>query len=158
MNLPENKIQIITSSRFVDNYNKNNIIPIGSTIFPKRGGAIFTNKKRYIGKINIIADLNIMAIIPIHDKIVGLYGYFWMLSVDLKNLNNGSMIPQINNKDMIRLFVPLPTIEEQKEIVRILDSLLNKEQRTKELAEQILQKIDLMKKSILARAFRGELN
>ena len=56
------------------------------------------------------------------------------------------------------VYVKLPTIEEQKEIVRILDSLLAKEQRTKELAEQVLQKIDLMKKSILARAFRGELN
>ena len=48
-------------------------------------------------------------------------------------------------------------IDFREEIVRILDSLLAKEQRTKELAEQALQKIDLMKKAILARAFRGEL-
>lgn len=46
---------------------------------------------------------------------------------------------------------------EQKEIVRVIDSLLAKEQRTKEIAENILQEIDLLKKSILARAFRGEL-
>ena len=51
----------------------------------------------------------------------------------------------------------LPTIEEQKEIVRILDNLLSKEQRTKELAEQVINEVDLLKKSILARAFRGEL-
>lgn len=50
-----------------------------------------------------------------------------------------------------------PSLAEQKEIVRVLDSLLDKEQRTKEIAEKILQEIDLLKKSVLARAFRGEL-
>ena len=51
----------------------------------------------------------------------------------------------------------LPTIVEQAEIVRILDDLFAKEQQAKEAAEAVLEKIDLMKKAILARAFRGEL-
>lgn len=51
----------------------------------------------------------------------------------------------------------LPTIVEQAEIVRILDDLFTKEQQAKEAAEAVLEKIDLMKKAILARAFRGEL-
>lgn len=46
---------------------------------------------------------------------------------------------------------------EQTEIVRILDDLLAKEQQAKEAAEAVLEKIDLLKKPILARAFRGEL-
>lgn len=55
------------------------------------------------------------------------------------------------------LIIPLPSIEEQTEIVRILDDLLAKEQQAKEAAEKVLEQIDLIKKSILARAFRGEL-
>lgn len=51
----------------------------------------------------------------------------------------------------------LPTLPEQTEIVRIIDDLLAKEQQSKELAENALAKIELIKKSILARAFRGEL-
>ena len=51
----------------------------------------------------------------------------------------------------------VPTLEEQKEIVRILDSLFTKEQQAKEAAEAVLEKIELLRKSILARAFRGEL-
>lgn len=35
--------------------------------------------------------------------------------------------------------------------------MLSKEQQSKEAAEAVLDQIDLMKKSILARAFRGEL-
>lgn len=51
-------------------------------------------------------------------------------------------------------FIPL---DEQTEIVRILDGLLAKEQQAKEAAEKVLEQIDLTKKAILARAFRGEL-
>lgn len=51
----------------------------------------------------------------------------------------------------------LPKFNEQREIVRILDGSFAKEQQTKETAEAVLGRIDLMKKSILARAFRGEL-
>ena len=50
-----------------------------------------------------------------------------------------------------------PSNEEQLEIVHILDSLFAKEQQAKEAAEAVLEKIDMLKKSILARAFRGEL-
>lgn len=50
----------------------------------------------------------------------------------------------------------LPSIPEQTEIVRILDDFFSKEQKAKELCS-VLGNIDLIKKSILARAFRGEL-
>ena len=55
------------------------------------------------------------------------------------------------------LDIEIPPIDEQMEIVRILDQLFAKEQQSKEAAEAVLDQIDLMKKSILARAFRGEL-
>jgi len=51
----------------------------------------------------------------------------------------------------------IPSIVEQKEIVNILDNLLKNEQKAKELCD-VIDNIDLMKKSILARAFRGELS
>lgn len=51
----------------------------------------------------------------------------------------------------------LPSVPEQIEIVLILDDFLTKEQQSKEAAEAVLEQIDLIKKSILARAFRGEL-
>lgn len=53
--------------------------------------------------------------------------------------------------------IDVPLELEQMEIVHILDNLLVEEQQTKEAAEKVLDQIDLMKKSILARAFRGEL-
>ena len=52
---------------------------------------------------------------------------------------------------------PIPELNEQTEIVRILDSFFAKEQQAKEASVKVLEQIDLIKKSILARAFRGEL-
>lgn len=51
-----------------------------------------------------------------------------------------------------------PPVKEQIEIVRILDNLLEKEQKARELCDIIIKNIEQLKKSILARAFRGELN
>ena len=63
----------------------------------------------------------------------------------------------ISRKGLASLVIPLPSIEEQHEIVRLIDDLLARERAAQQAAEQALASIDLMKKSILARAFRGEL-
>lgn len=63
----------------------------------------------------------------------------------------------ISRKGLASLVIPLPSIEEQHEIVRLIDDLLERERSAQQAAEQALASIDLIKKSILARAFRGEL-
>lgn len=54
--------------------------------------------------------------------------------------------------------LPMASLDEQSEIIHLIDSLLEKEQWTKEASEAVLDQIELMKKSILARAFRGKLS
>ena len=66
-------------------------------------------------------------------------------------------MPKINQKVVSETPLILPETQEQAEIVRLLDDLLAKEQQAKEAAERVLEQIDLIKKAILARAFRGEL-
>lgn len=63
----------------------------------------------------------------------------------------------ISRKGIANMAIPVPECDEQKEIVRTLSVLFNKEQQAKEAAEAVLAQIDTMKKAILARAFRGEL-
>lgn len=69
----------------------------------------------------------------------------------------GMALAHFNVKGYSALTLELPTLPEQQEITRILDSLLEKEQQSKAAAEAVLEQIDLMKKAILAKAFRGEL-
>jgi len=69
----------------------------------------------------------------------------------------GSTMKNLNEKIVRNIPVPDFSREEQQKIVRILDSLLEKEQRARTLCQSVIGQVDLMKKAILARAFRGEL-
>lgn len=78
---------------------------------------------------------------------------YWNQIIDL---SSGIAQPGVNANKLKTINITVPPLEEQKEIVRILDNIFEKEQGTQELID-LIENIDLMKKSILARAFRGEL-
>lgn len=63
----------------------------------------------------------------------------------------------INAKKIGAFSFKVPSLAEQAEIIRILDNTFTKEKQAKEAAEAVLEQVDLMKKAILSRAFRGEL-
>lgn len=153
MNLVGNEREIVCSSRFVDDYSESQMIPSSSIIFPKRGGAIFTNKKRIVREA-LLADLNIMAITP---RINIELTYYWFLSVDLSTLNNGSNVPQINNKDIAPLCFPLPPLAEQQRIVDRIESLFAKLDEAKEKVQEVVDGFETRKAAILHKAFTGEL-
>lgn len=66
-------------------------------------------------------------------------------------------INNINTKELGNIDLMLPTLLEQREIVRIVNTLLTAEHSASETLSALFDQIDLLKKAILARAFRGEL-
>lgn len=74
-----------------------------------------------------------------------------------KNAKQAVNQASINQQDIKNVIINLPALSEQHEIVRLIDDLLARERAAQQATEQALVSIDLMKKSILARAFRGEL-
>lgn len=94
--------------------------------------------------------------------VVGDYLNYYLNSSKAKEYymqvkTDGVSQSNINAKKIGEFEIPLPTITEQHEIVRLIDDLLARERAAQQATEQALASIDLMKKSILARAFRGEL-
>lgn len=75
----------------------------------------------------------------------------------MRNKQRGATKIGLGLDDIRSLELLIPTREEQDEVVYILDNLLANEQQAKDAAEGVLEQIDLIKKAILARAFRGEL-
>lgn len=135
MNLPLNERYIRKSTSYVEyESNKKNIIPKGSTIFPKRGGAIFTNKKR-ITIEEICCDLNIMAVIP-EKKIHPEYLYMYFVLIDFSKLPNGSSIPQINNKDIGPLKISLPPLSLQQSFARKIEAIEAMKAKVKEAKKE----------------------
>lgn len=70
--------------------------------------------------------------------------------------SDGVSQSNINAEKLGDFDIPIPPIEEQNEIVKILDNLLGDESKIEELTK-LEEQIELIKKSILAKAFRGEL-
>lgn len=122
-----------------------------------------------IGDVGIIPDEfsganlteNAAKICNIKDEIIDkTFLMRWLGSPIGQNLIKGNILSATLGKlalTRIRdIIVPLPSLEEQKEIVRILDNLLEKESKIEELTN-LEEQIELIKKSILAKAFRGKL-
>ena len=74
-----------------------------------------------------------------------------------KCMKSGTTVESVETKKLMDYEVPVASANEQTEVVKQIESLINKEESVKELAKNVIEKIDAMKKSILAKAFRGEL-
>lgn len=113
------------------------------------------------GFLPLIHGMNLLRI-RLNEKCIPEYFVWYSRSADykeqiLQRINMAVNQVSINQKQLKTMPINVPKTQEQREIVRILDNLLAKEQQAREAAEAVLEKIDLLKKSILARAFRGEL-
>lgn len=122
MNLPENATFITTSSTFVDREsNKKAIFPVGTIVFPKRGGAIFTNKKR-LTSVEICCDLNTMGVIP-GSRLTSQFVFHYFLGIDFSKICNGAAIPQLNNCDIGPLKIPVPPLSLQQSFAEKIQSI-----------------------------------
>jgi len=119
LNLVQNQMHVHTAElSIMKTVVSQQIFPIGTIIFPKRGGAIGTNKKR-ITACEIYVDSNIMGVIP-GNQILPEYLYYYFQNIDLGKLCNGSTVPQLNNNDIAPLKIILPPLAEQRRIAGIL--------------------------------------
>lgn len=92
--------------------------------------------------------------------IEGYFCYYFgeIIKDDVIDKSNGTAMKNIPPFKVLKAIqIKLPTINEQTEIVRIIDNLLAKEQQAHSIAQNAIAQINLIKKSILARAFRGQL-
>ncbi len=158
MSFPGNEISVSSSSRFLSlsAISSRSIFPVGTVIFPKRGGAIATNKKR-ITAVEIAADLNIMGVIP-SERIFSKFLFFYFLQFDLASIGSGSSIPQINNYDIAPLTICFPkALDTQRKITEQLQSIMDETAALETIYQKKLGDLSELKQSILQRAFSGEL-
>lgn len=125
-----------------------------TVLFPKRGGAIATNKKRRLESLGC-ADLNVMGITPDHN--IASYFFTWFDGLDLGRLSDGSNVPQINHKDIEPLAVPLPPLAEQRAIVAEVERHLSVIDELEATVEANLTRADRLRQAILSQAFSGQL-
>ena len=86
-----------------------------------------------------------------------LFYYFMYNYHKIREQSVGGNQLNLSGKIISNFPIKLPPFNFQLSIVNFLDIIIEKENKAKQAAEAVLEQIDLLKKSILARAFRGEL-
>ena len=127
------------------------------------GQILYSKIRPYLSKVVVVDFDGVCSadMYPIETKGNTRFLWYQMLSNEFldKASNSGSrsVLPKINQKELSVIPMQICSLPEQVEIVRILDIIIEKENKAKQAAEAVLEQIDLLKKSILVRAFRGEL-
>lgn len=137
-----------------------NYIAQPAVLFVMRSGILRRTFPVCMVKKPFTVNQDIKALVPTDN--IDLEYLFWGCKANEKRIlescmKNGTTVESINSAALRDFEIPIAGSNEQIEIVRILDAFFAKEQQAKEAAEKVLDQIKLMKKFILARAFRGEL-
>lgn len=130
-------------------------MPVGTVVFAKIGAAIALNR-RGIADVPLIADNNVMGVLP-KPSIVPRFLYWFMRTVKLETLAQSTTVPSVRKSDVEQLPLSLPPINEQRRIVAKLDAIFEQTRAAKARLEQLPGLFGKLKRSILAAAFRGDL-
>lgn len=147
----EGMYPLVSSSGIIDTHNEAKV----------KAPGIVTGRSGSIGKVFYIEE----DFFPLNTTLYSqnLFGnnaryvYYYLSNFDFKSFSSSTAVPTLNRNNFSKVELKVPTLPEQVEIIRILDIIIEKENKAKQAAEAVLEQIDLLKKSILARAFRGEL-
>lgn len=124
MNLAGNETEMTVANNYITSATARRLrvkpAPAGTTIFPKIGAAVATNKKRLL-TVDSAYDNNVMGLVP-GPQVLPRYLFYWMQTFDLVKLANDSgAVPSIRKSEVEQVLVPVPDLEEQERIVGILD-------------------------------------
>jgi type I restriction enzyme S subunit len=126
--------------------------PPGTIIFPKRGAAIATNKKRFSTTWTVF-DPNVIGV-RARDGLSARFLFHWFQNFDLRTITEPGPTPQLNKKNLEPLLVPVPaTRDEQTEIADVFDAIdrkIDMHRRKHEVLEELFR-------SLLYKLMIGEI-
>lgn len=135
--------------------NPKRIFPKNSIVFPKNGGAVFTNKKRILAQDSVV-DLNTAVFIP--SSLLDMrYAYTIFSTIDFNDFYKGTALPTIKSNFVNTKFYGLPPIAEQKRIIDRIEELFNQITAIEQNQADIEKLYDEFRKRTLTLAIQGKL-
>jgi type I restriction enzyme S subunit len=96
-------------------------------------------------------------VLRFRDITTQLFVEYFLNSINLAPYVSGMAQPKLNQKMLNSINIPTPSLSEQKVIVSKLDSLSAETKKLEEIYRKKLEDLDELKKSVLKKAFSGEL-
>lgn len=129
------------------------LLPINSVLMSSRApiGYVVINKKEVSTNQGFKSFTPSISYIPEY-----LYHYLKKSKNYLESIATGTTFKELSGDKAKKIIFPLPPLEEQKEIVRVLDKVFEEENKIDKLLK-LEELIEALESSILDKAFKGEL-
>lgn len=135
----------------------------------KQGDVLFnrTNSPELVGKTAIYRGeypaiyAGYLIKLEYNSEILGEYLNYVLNSPDAREYcyfvkSDGVSQSNINAQKIGEFIIPIPSIKEQEVIIREIHKIFTMEFQIKRISEELIFRIDVMKKAILSKAFHGE--
>ncbi|NMB00871.1 MAG: hypothetical protein GX971_05035 [Firmicutes bacterium] len=149
---PNGEYPILGSAGKVMGYANNFICEEGTTIVGRKGTI---NNPMYIEEKfwNVDTAFGLHALNQLDKRFL----FYFCRSYDFTKQDKGSGRPSLVKSDLLQIEMPIPLLDEQQTIVRQLDALRAETQKLEAVYQQKIADLEELKKSILQKAFAGEL-
>ena len=159
MNAAGNEIVLCNSNSFLKFPDSMKLFSKGAVVYPKNGGAVFTNKKRILGQDSLV-DLNTGSYTPF-SQMDEKFFYYLFSTVDFQKYYKGTALPTVDMDVVQEIVWALPPLAEQKRIVTAIElslPLIDKYEETHSQLSRLQNSFpEALKKSILQEAVQGKL-
>ena len=129
--------------------------PAGAIVYPKNGGAVFTNKRRILATESVI-DLNTGGFVC-GERLNQAYTYMFFCGLDFRKISKGTALPTIDQKKLHQTKIPVPSLEEQSRIVTRLGEAFAEIDRAEKAYEELQTLAGVLRGQILQEAIQGKL-
>lgn len=129
--------------------------PAGAIVYPKNGGAVFTNKRRILATESVI-DLNTGGFVC-GERLNQAYTYMFFCGLDFRKISKGTALPTIDQKKLHQTKIPVPSLEEQSRIVTRLGEAFAEIDRAEKAYGELQTLAGVLRGQILQEAIEGKL-
>lgn len=151
-NVISGNVELISCDNYIDddvvNIIKGIIVPPQCVVFAKIGEALKLNR-RALTSCYCLVDNNVMGIQANNLNLDSRYFYYFMCNVDLQRYSESTAVPSVRKSRIAEIEIPLPSLEEQRQIVSVLDKVTDLIAQRRDQ----LDKLDLLVKSRFVEMF-----
>lgn len=146
------KYPVVTSSGINGYHNK----------YKAKGPCLITGRSGNVGSVYYI-DIdyywphNTVLFVKDFRNNLPKYAYYYFLQFDFKSYSSSTAVPTLDRKQLYNTIVPVPSLIEQEQIVKELETRLSLIDNLEGTIKANLQKIEAFRHIILAKAFEGKL-